>query len=48
VAEGIVACIGADGFEHWLPNDMKGIAEFKASNIDVFLEGTASMGRQQR
>ena len=46
VAEGIVACLDADGFEHWLPNDMKGIAEFKASNIDVFLEGTASMGRQ--
>jgi hypothetical protein len=25
---------------------MKGIAEFKASNVDVFLEGTAAMGRQ--
>ena len=42
VAEGIVAAIEGEGFEHYLP-DMKSIAEFKTSEIDVFLEGSAAM-----
>jgi short-subunit dehydrogenase len=41
VASGIVAAIEGDGFEHYLP-DMKGVAEFKTSDIDSFLEGAAS------
>jgi short-subunit dehydrogenase len=44
VAEGIVAAIEGDAFEHYLP-DMKGIAEFKTSDIDTFLEGAAQMGQ---
>jgi short-subunit dehydrogenase len=42
VAEGIVAAIEGDTFEHYLP-DMKGIAEFKTSDIDAFLAGAAEM-----
>jgi short-subunit dehydrogenase len=41
VADGIVAAIEGDAFEHYLP-DMKSIAEFKTSEIDVFLEGSAA------
>lgn len=44
VAAGIVAAIEGDGFEHYLP-DLKGIAEFKTTDIDTFLEGAAAMGR---
>jgi short-subunit dehydrogenase len=38
VAEGIVAAIEGDGFEHYLP-DMKAIAEMKTSDIDGFMAG---------
>ncbi len=41
VADGIVAAIESDRFEHYLP-DLKAIVEFKTSNIDVFLEGVAT------
>ncbi|MEZ5142377.1 MAG: SDR family oxidoreductase [Acidimicrobiales bacterium] len=44
VAAGICDAIEGDRFEHYLP-DMKGIAEFKTSDIDTFLEGAAAMGR---
>ena len=43
VAEGIVAAIEGDTFEHYLP-DMKGNAEFKTSDIDTFLDGAAQRG----
>jgi short-subunit dehydrogenase len=46
VAEGIAAAIESDGFEHYVP-DMKGVVEFKTSNIDAFLEGCAAMAHQQ-
>jgi short-subunit dehydrogenase len=39
VADGIVAAIEGDGFEHYLP-DLKSIAEFKTAQIDTFLEGS--------
>jgi short-subunit dehydrogenase len=42
VAAGIVAAIEGDRFEHYLP-DMKWVAEFKTSDIDAFLEGSAKM-----
>lgn len=42
VADGIIAAIEGARFEHYLP-DMKSIAEFKTSEIDVFLEGSAAM-----
>jgi short-subunit dehydrogenase len=38
VAEGIVAAIEGDRFEHYLP-DMKPIAEMKTSDIDGFMAG---------
>jgi len=38
VAEGIIAAIEGEGFEHYLP-DLKGIAEFKTSMIDDYLAG---------
>ncbi len=41
VADGIVAAIESDRFEHYLP-DLKAIVEFKTSNIDLFLEGVAT------
>ena len=38
VAEGIIAAIEGDGFEHYLP-DLKAVAEFKTSAIDDYLAG---------
>jgi short-subunit dehydrogenase len=40
VAEGLVAAIEGDTFEHYLP-DLKGVVEFKTSDIDTFLAGSA-------
>jgi short-subunit dehydrogenase len=42
VAEGIVAAIEGDQFEHYLP-DMKAIVEMKTTDVDGFLAGVASM-----
>jgi short-subunit dehydrogenase len=44
VAQGIVAAIEGDGFEHYLP-DMKAIIEAKTSDPDGFIRGMASMAR---
>ena len=44
VAEGIVAAIEGDAFEHYLP-DLKGVVEFKTSDIDTFLAGSAEAMR---
>lgn len=41
VARGIIEAIEGDRFEHWLP-DLKAVAEFKTSDIDAFLEGSAA------
>lgn len=38
VAAGIVAAIEGDAFEHYVP-DMKGIAEFKTTDIDGYMAG---------
>jgi short-subunit dehydrogenase len=40
VAAGIIAALEGDAFEHYLP-DLKGVAEFKTSDIDTFLAGSA-------
>lgn len=42
VADGIVAAIEGDTFEHYLP-DLRSVVEFKTTQIDLFLEGTASL-----
>ena len=44
VADGIIAAIEGDTFEHYLP-DLKGVAEFKTSDIDTFLAGSADAMR---
>jgi short-subunit dehydrogenase len=45
VAVGIADLIESDHFEAYLP-DMKSIAEFKTTDIDVFLDGAAAMARE--
>ena len=46
VAEGIVAALGAEGFEHYVP-DMKAVVDFKNADIDTYIAGAASMGNAQ-
>jgi short-subunit dehydrogenase len=42
VAEGIIAAIEGDEFEHYLP-DMKAIVEMKTTDVDGFLAGVAAL-----
>jgi short-subunit dehydrogenase len=42
VADGIIAALGADGFEHYLP-DMKAVVDVKNADIDTFIAGVAGM-----
>jgi short-subunit dehydrogenase len=43
VAAAILAALsGEAGFEQFVPPDLKAVADFKAANIDTFLEGAAS------
>jgi short-subunit dehydrogenase len=44
VAEAIVAAIEGERFETYAP-DLRGVVEFKTTDIDAFLEGSAAMGR---
>ncbi len=44
IAEGIVAAIEGDAFEHYLP-DLRDIAAFKTTDIDLFLAGAAEAMR---
>jgi len=41
VANGIIDAIESEQFEHYLP-DLKGIVEYKTSNIDAFFQGVAN------
>ncbi len=45
VAEGIIAAIEGEGFEHYLP-DLKAVVEFKTSDIDTFLAGSVEAMRR--
>jgi short-subunit dehydrogenase len=47
VAEGIVAAIEGDAFEHYLP-DLKPIVELMTSDIDGFMAGAKDFARQRR
>ncbi len=47
IADGIIAAIEGDAFEHYLP-DMKAIAEFKTSAVDDFLAGVIAFTDEQR
>src|SRR3954454_14811172 len=46
VAADIITAIEGAAFETYSP-DMKGVAAFKTTNIDVFLEGVAAMAKQE-
>jgi short-subunit dehydrogenase len=42
VAEGVVAALGTDRFEHYVP-DMKAVVDMKKADIDAFIAGVAGM-----
>jgi short-subunit dehydrogenase len=42
VAEGIIAALGSERFEHYVP-DMKNIVDVKNADIDTFIAGVAGM-----
>ena len=42
VAEGIIAALGSDRFEHYVP-DMKAVVDAKNADIDTFIAGVAGM-----
>ena len=44
VADGIVAAMGIDGFEHYVP-DMKAVVDLKNADIDTYIAGAAGMAR---
>ena len=44
VAEGIIAALGSDRFEHYVP-DMKAVVDLKNADIDAFITGSAAMAR---
>lgn len=46
VADGIVTALDADGFEHYVP-DMKAVVDMKNADIDTYIAGAASMGRDR-
>ena len=47
VAEGIVAAIEGEGFEHYLP-DMKAVVEFKNADIDTYPRRRCGHGRPRQ
>jgi short-subunit dehydrogenase len=42
VAEGIIAVLGSDQFEHYVP-DMKAVVDAKNADLDAFIAGVAGM-----
>jgi short-subunit dehydrogenase len=42
VAEGIIAVLGSDQFEHYVP-DMKAVVDAKNADLDAFIAGVAAM-----
>ena len=42
VADGIIAALGSDRFEHYLP-DMKAVVDAKNADIDAYIAGAATM-----
>ena len=42
VATGIIAALGSDGFEHYVP-DMKAVIDAKNADLDKFIAGVAGM-----
>jgi short-subunit dehydrogenase len=44
VADGIIAALGEDSFEHYVP-DMKAVVDLKNADIDSYIAGAAGMAR---
>jgi short-subunit dehydrogenase len=44
VAAGIIAALGSDGFEHYVP-DMKAVVDLKNADIDTYIAGAAGMAQ---
>jgi short-subunit dehydrogenase len=44
VAAGIIAALGSDRFEHYLP-DMKAVVDVKNADLDAYIRGAAAMAR---
>ena len=42
VADGIIAALGGDRFEHYVP-DMKAVVDAKNADIDAYIAGAAAM-----
>lgn len=45
VADGIIAALDSDAFEHYVP-DMKAVVDLKNADIDAYIAGAAAMGRK--
>lgn len=45
VADGIIAALAGDRFEHYLP-DMKAVVDVKNADIDAYIAGAATMARR--
>ncbi|GBE66863.1 hypothetical protein MFM001_33250 [Mycobacterium sp. MFM001] len=45
VADGIIAALGSDRFEHYLP-DMKAVVDVKNADLDAYIAGAAAMARR--
>jgi hypothetical protein len=46
VADGIIAALGTDRFEHYVP-DMKAVVDVKNADIDAFIAGVAALKTSQ-
>ncbi|CPR13440.1 short-chain dehydrogenase [Mycobacterium bohemicum DSM 44277] len=42
VAEGVIEALGAEGFEHYIP-DLRAVVDAKNADIDAFIAGAASL-----
>jgi short-subunit dehydrogenase len=47
VADGIIAALDSDQFEHYLP-DLKGVVDGKNADIDTFIAGSAQMAKLRK
>jgi short-subunit dehydrogenase len=45
VAEGVIAALASDRFEHYVP-DMKAVVDAKNADLDAFIAGVAGMAPQ--
>jgi hypothetical protein len=44
VADGIIATLDSEQFEHYVP-DMKAVVDVKNADIDTYIAGAAAMAR---